>query len=273
MTPLLVLAGVALAAPLPSQVQVAVDASRSLTTSERIDTVSEALLGAQYARDPLGEGVAPDTDPLVRYDAFDCLTYVEEVMALSLSSVPEEANDIRVALRYGKKAPSYTSRHHFMSLQWLPVNLQQGYLTDIGARFGITTPLNKDVDDRIWTTWNGRARFHHTDEELPRGPMSLNVLPLATAKERAKDIPTGTLVLTVREDWWWRPIWVSHIGFVIQTPDGPRVRHATTLGEDGVREHGFSWYLDHIEQYKNPPVLGVALYEAHRPASPATQQK
>lgn len=259
-----VLTGLALASSLPPNLETAVHASRALTSAQRIDQLSGVLLGAQYALDPLGEGVAPDTDPMVRYDAFDCLTYVEEVLALSLSTTPTEADAIRSAMRYGANPPAYTSRHHFMSLQWLPVNIAQGYLTDIGERFGTTTPLRKTVDDRIWNTWNGRSRFQHTDEELPRGPMALNVLPLEKAIERAQDIPTGTLVLTVREDWWWRPIWVSHVGFVIQSPEGPRVRHATTLGDDGVREHSLTWYLEHIAQYKNPPVLGVALYEAHR---------
>ena len=265
MTVSTVFTGLALAASPPPHVESVAETSRLLPTAQRVEAISGAMLGAQYALDPLGEGVAPDTDPFVRYDAFDCLTYVEEVLALSLASEDKEVASIRQALRYGASPPSYVARHHFMSLQWLPVNEAQGYLMDIADQYGETTRLHKTVDDRIWSTWKGRARFHHTDEELPRGAMTLNVLPLATATERAHDFPTGTLLLTVREDWWWRPIWVSHVGFVIQTPSGPRVRHATTLGDDGVREHSVTWYLEHIQQYKNPPVLGVALYQAQRP--------
>ena len=41
----------------------------------------ENYLGAKYIRDPLGEELAPDTDPLIRTDAFDCTTFVETVMA------------------------------------------------------------------------------------------------------------------------------------------------------------------------------------------------
>jgi len=34
----------------------------------------------------LGEGEGKDTDPRIRFDAFDCLTFVETTMAQSLSA-------------------------------------------------------------------------------------------------------------------------------------------------------------------------------------------
>ena len=36
-------------------------------------------IGARYATDPLGEMKSPDTDPLIRFDTFDCTTFVETV--------------------------------------------------------------------------------------------------------------------------------------------------------------------------------------------------
>ena len=46
-----------------------------------IDDPGREYLGAAYVADPLGEGVAPDSDPLVRDDAFDCVTFVEASLA------------------------------------------------------------------------------------------------------------------------------------------------------------------------------------------------
>ena len=38
-------------------------------------------LGAKYVNEPLGEEKLPDTDPLIRFDAFDCVTFVETSLA------------------------------------------------------------------------------------------------------------------------------------------------------------------------------------------------
>ena len=38
-------------------------------------------IGVRYATDPLGEMKSPDADPLIRFDAFDCTTFVETVLA------------------------------------------------------------------------------------------------------------------------------------------------------------------------------------------------
>ena len=72
-----------LAAAPTSASMLAADPSRPL--SERLDLVSAKFLGTAYVASPLGEGTGKDPDPLVRYDAVDCLTFVEEAIALSLA--------------------------------------------------------------------------------------------------------------------------------------------------------------------------------------------
>ena len=39
--------------------------------------IGHEYLGAKYVADPLGEGRGYDADPLIRKDAFDCVTFVE----------------------------------------------------------------------------------------------------------------------------------------------------------------------------------------------------
>ena len=43
--------------------------------------LGECFLGVPYQESPLGEGVLPDADPVIRFDAFDCVTFVETVLA------------------------------------------------------------------------------------------------------------------------------------------------------------------------------------------------
>ena len=64
---------------LPSSLIQAARNNRNLPLADRMDRVSQPLLGKPYVADPLGEGRGYDKDPVVRYDIFDCLTFVEEV--------------------------------------------------------------------------------------------------------------------------------------------------------------------------------------------------
>ena len=85
---------------IPSDIRQAVVSSKNDQIGQRMSEISEAFIGIPYVLDPMGESVGIDVDPIIRYDAFDCLTYVEEVLALSLSFSPESASMLRQQLRY-----------------------------------------------------------------------------------------------------------------------------------------------------------------------------
>ena len=78
----------------------------------------QAFLGAPYANSPLGEEIAPDTDPLIRFDAFDCTTFVETVLA---------NGDIRKLnrIRYQNGNVGFLNRNHFIETDWLHNNLDK----------------------------------------------------------------------------------------------------------------------------------------------------
>ena len=245
---------------IPPEVLRAAEQSRALPLAERMAAVSEPLLHVPYVSDPLGEGRAPDPDPLARYDAFDCLTFLEEVMALSLSHSPEHAAAIRLDLRYGEHPPEYRYRHHFMELQWIPSAIQRGWVTPISRDFGPVQVYEREVNSATWAAWSSRARFALDDSELPSGTMRLEYLSLKDALAVVDQIPPGTIVMTVREDRSWSPIWISHVGFVVPG-DAPTIRHATnTRSTMDTRDQGLAWYLRHLMTYKNWKAVGVALY-------------
>lgn len=234
---------------------------RELPLPERIAAVSHALLGAPYLTDPIGEGVAPDLDPPVRYDAFDCLTFVEEVLALTLPADPADAVIVRNALRYGGREVAYANRRHFMELQWIPEAVRGGWLIETTASYGATQHLEQTVTASTWEAWPDRVRFAMADHELPVGPMQLEVLPLDAAIRAAQRIKPGSLIMTVRSPRAGVPIWISHVGFVLA---GPRAvfRHASRMGNPRrVRDHDLAWYLEHQRESASWPVLGVAIFE------------
>ncbi len=227
----------------------------------RMDAISEALLGRPYLADPLGEGAGVDPDPFARYDAFDCLTFVEEVLALALAGDPAHAAEVRNSLRYGDAPPSYTSRRHFMELQWIPGVIADGWVRDTTGDYGPTVHLERTWTLADWRNWAGRARFHHPDEALPVGRMALDVLPLDAARAAADRFRPGSILLTVREDRPYKPLWVTHVGLVFEDGDHLVLRHATKLGSGGTRDHDLGWYLDHVATYAPWKTLGVAVLE------------
>ena len=68
------------------------------------------------------------------------------------------------------------------------------------------------------------------------------------------------MIFTVRRPHDWKPIIISHVGFVIPTePDQPvMMRHATKMSGGSVRDHLLSWYIDHLRWYKRP-VEGISV--------------
>lgn len=243
-----------------------VDLARSVADrplAKRMAAISEAMLGRPYLSDPLGEGQGVDPDPIARYDAFDCLTFAEEVLALSLAGDPLHAAEIRASLRYGTDKPvDYVHRRHFMELQWIPGVVQDGWMRVTSAEYGPVTVLEKEVDADTWKHWRPRKKFAHTDEQLPSGAMRLEVLDLDTAKSVAEAIRPGSVILTVRQDRAGVPLWVTHVSLLVESSEGRTVmRHATKMGSGGTRDHDLAWYLRHLETYKNWKVQGIAVME------------
>ena len=103
---------------------------------ERMKRISDVLVGQPYQVDAAGEGRGPDPDPPARYDAFDCLTFVEEVLALALPADPLSAPMVRNGLRYGGAPMDYGNRRHFMLTQWVPGAIADGWVTDITESLG-----------------------------------------------------------------------------------------------------------------------------------------
>jgi len=247
---------------------------RHAPLGERMRAVSEPLMGRPYLEGGTGEGVAPDDDPPVRYDVFDCLTLVEEVLALTLGPDPSSAPTIRNALRYADGEPTYSARNHFMLQEWVPHNLENGLLKDITAEVGETHLVRKEVDADTWRKWRRRGLFALADDRLPTGTFQLQVLSLGAAAEALDRIPDGALLLTVRQSRSGVPIVVTHLGFKIpSTPEIPLMRHATKMGEEPrVRDDRLRWYVEHLRWYANWPVEGITVLmpQELRPRLPPT---
>ena len=104
--------------------------SRHSSFEARVDSISRLFLDRAYLENPLGGG--PDQREVFRcsFDEFDCVTYVEIVLALACSKTVARFSRTLRDLRYREGTVDWFRRNHFMT-GWLRINAERGVLADI----------------------------------------------------------------------------------------------------------------------------------------------
>lgn len=238
----------------------AMSALRGLPMRERVLKASEGFLGTPYVLSPLGEGEGRDPDPLLRFDAVDCVTMVEEALALATAPGPEALVPTLNGLRYGAE-PSWASRLHVMEAQWLPEHVRKGRLRDVTREYGgeRTRRVTKVLTEATWKEKGGAALALPT-EARPTGAWAFDIIPAEHAAALLAKAPPGLLVVVVRADRPWLVTRVSHVGVLVQTPKGPALRHASRSFKRVVDEP-LARYLGRNLDFGKWTIEGLALYE------------
>jgi hypothetical protein len=114
------------------------------TLRERLKFLSQRLLGRPYLIHPLIGSPSQPEQFVARMDGFDCVTYLETVLALAQAHDVESYLQRLRAWRYHNGEISYAKRLHYTT-DWHRVNVQRGVLQDLTAQAGsveITKTLN-----------------------------------------------------------------------------------------------------------------------------------
>ncbi|RBP82594.1 DUF1460 domain-containing protein [Marinomonas rhizomae] len=254
-----------------------IDENSAHSSADKIDLLSRTLLGTEYIGGSVGEGARGkyDKDPLIRFDVFDCTTFVETILAgvVSSTSADFEANLMR--LRYKNAQVSFVSRNHFPSLDWFHNN--QATLKDItpdvangGAKIAKTT-----IDKAAWYQHISNeviqcdrpassdcrllmSQLHAEGKVFVAEPAYLPYVPLTElflgtdrhVNQALLDrIPSGSLISMVRPDWPLKQyigtnMNVSHQGLAIRKNGKLFLRHAS-LTHKKVTDEGFAEYFSH----------------------------
>jgi hypothetical protein len=152
-----------------------------------------------------------------------------------------------------------------MEAEWIPDAIRNGLVEDITARVGRARVLRKDVTREIWQRWRRRGLFQLPESALPIGEWMLPYLDLAEAAAAVPRIPAGALVFTMRQERAYSPIVITHISLVVPPEEGSapgaenRMRHATRMGHQLVRDDRLGWYAAHLRDYVNWPALGISV--------------
>ncbi|MCE9667924.1 DUF1460 domain-containing protein [Myxococcus stipitatus] len=233
--------------------------------SERLLKMSGRFLDTPYQLSPLGEGTGVDPDPTFRLDAVDCLTFVEQSLALGMARTEADVAPLLERLRYAS-APSYEDRNHLMEAQWLPNNVRKGFLVDATRRLGgaDVVAVTKTLTRHTWQSRSSQA-LQLPPERQVVGSFTLDMLPLERVMAHARDIPSGTILVVLREDLPLKATRVTHLGFVVQRKQRTYLRHASRGGYNRVVDEDLETFLARNARYAKWKVTGVSLFEARRP--------
>ena len=215
--------------------------------AERVLEIGESLLGVRYAAGPFGEGPLGryDRNPLSRFDAFDCTTFVETVTALALSDSGDQFQATLNRLRYMDGEVAFTSRNHFTDLDWIPNNVRAGFYRDVTESVapGKTLVARATIDKRAWYAKLPESRIQipglaetdrqelllelraegvrYSPEEATVPYVPLTALFGPGGGELFDRVPSGSVVNIVRPDWdlvaqIGTHLNVSHQGFAVR---------------------------------------------------------
>jgi Protein of unknown function (DUF1460) len=128
---------------------------------ERIAAVARALLGRPYINDPLiGSAESPEVFT-ASLAGFDCVTYVETVLAIALSPSVNRFAEVLRRLRYDGGRPEWRRRNHYTT-DWIRKNTTAGFVREV--RVG-TPPI---VRERILSVLPGYPSRRRQVRSLPK---------------------------------------------------------------------------------------------------------
>jgi len=231
--------------------------------NQRIEFISQQFLDKPYLLGALGEGEKAHYDqfPLYRTDAFDCLTYVETVLALALAHDFQEFQTWMLKIRYAKEKAIYTERNHFTELDWNQHIQRLGLLKNITEQIGKSdtavakTVINKrgwylkqpqtairlrvPVAETIQQRHQELVKKHRIFSEYPVSTAYLPLTLLFDEKQQPRmqyfnQIPQNAVVEIVRPDWHLKEtigtnLNISHIGFAVWKDNILYYRNASQL--------------------------------------------
>ncbi len=245
--------------------------SHASSLTQRIDYDSAYFFHKPYELFPSGEGADAlfDKSPVYRTDIFDCLTYVNTVIALARSNNLKQFQTTYRLLNYKNGKVAFIDRNHFTDADWNINNAQAGFIKDITVQIhntkgkSVARYVTSVIDKPNWYKhmeanrirlfrYSGdvlanqllqamRAQSNQVKSEKIRLPY----IELTTLFDKHNQpdlalfdqIPSGSVIEIIRPNWDLRRelgtrLNVSHLGFAIKTEKGLMFREASSeIGE------------------------------------------
>jgi D-alanyl-D-alanine carboxypeptidase/D-alanyl-D-alanine-endopeptidase (penicillin-binding protein 4) len=223
---------------------------------DRVAVLARAAIGTNYVGDPLGEGPgAPhDADPLMDLSKVDCVTFVEQTLALAAAKSYQDAFDILQRIRYRNGAIAFENRNHFMEADWIGNN---AFCKDVTGSLGAPTEKStRTLGRKHFYTLKKLDAFAATaiDEE-----MTLEYVPAGSAAAAETKLPSPALVLLIgKVDW----LFTLHCGLFVRDEAGAGLFHHASSKFEKVAAVPFTDMFKDTTRY-----IGFTAYEINSPNS------
>jgi len=177
------------------------------SVSSRIDLLSRHFLGHPYKANPLIGSVDAAEVFTASLDGFDCVTYIETVMALARASNVEDFTEWLRKIRYDRGRIQWQRRNHYMTL-WIRNNVREGILRPVSMPAVPT--LSRE---RVLNVVPGLARLR----------TRVKCVPKRAAPRLESHLQSGDLIFFASTH---KNLDVFHAGIIVRDGKGVRMRHA-----------------------------------------------
>ena len=173
----------------------------------RIERVSGSLVGRPYVVGPLGGGPGRPEPLRVSAAGFDCVTFVETVLALAWARNRREFRRMLRRLRYRAGRIGWTTRNHYMT-DWARENEAEGLVVNLTRGKGTVA----------------RQRTLSVVAGLPARRTRFRCFPKRQVPRLKERLDSGDVVLFASTR---RDLDVFHAGLLVRRRGELRLRHAT----------------------------------------------
>lgn len=217
------------------------------TFVEKMEIISESAKGTPYFLGPLGEGSKSiyDNHPLIDLSRVDCVTFVEQTLALSLSADYDTAFNNLQKIRYKDSDIKIEKRNHYFMADWAINN--QWLVDDVSKEVGkdLTKPLTRTISHEKFfasSVYKG-IKAQEADRTLTINYIPKDKLTLIENNLQSGDIAAFVIDLP--------NIFVSHTGLIIKDKNGKTFfRNATSIGPKQVTDLPYDQLVEYLKNSK-----------------------
>jgi Protein of unknown function (DUF1460) len=174
----------------------------------RIDLISRHFLGYPYQPNPLIGSSDTREEFTASLDGFDCVTYIETVLALARAMNVDEFVEWLRKIRYEEGRIEWKRRNHYMTL-WIRNNVREGLLKPVSMP-GVPT--------------HSRERILSAIPGLAAQRVSLRCVPKPAVPRAAAHLQSGDVICFVSTR---RNLDVFHAGIIVRHGEKVLMRHAS----------------------------------------------
>ncbi len=223
--------------------------TRKPSLNSRIEDVLERSLGAPYANGPLGEGPNGefDPDPLMDLERVDCVTFVEQTLALAMETSYAGAFDTLQRIRYHHGRRNFEHRNHFMIGDWIADN---SFCRDTTDKCGaVTAEVTRTISKKDFFK---KVEAPGLGEETPDRQITISYVPSDAAGKAVVAMPSPALVVFIGKVEW---LFALHSGFFVRKGDKTLLYHASSKSGDVTTTDFLSYLEEQSDRY-----IGYTVY-------------